>query len=148
MPTTTNLNITYPASSDYVTNGAVAMGTIATGFDAFFGASTGYTPTTTNITGATVTGQYRRIGKIGQIWIQVTAGTATATGPITLSLPVGWNCVGRVQLVNGMRGAVLTTAYALSNATSITCFKDHLGTDFTTGDNVFTYRIDGWLELT
>jgi hypothetical protein len=33
MPTTTNLGITYPASTAYVKDGATAMGTISTGID-------------------------------------------------------------------------------------------------------------------
>lgn len=90
MPTTTNLSITYPASSDYVTNGATAMGTIATGIDAFFGALTTYTPTTGNITGATATGYYVRLGKLGFVRIRVSAGTATAASYCTVSLPSGW----------------------------------------------------------
>ena len=54
MPTSTNLSIVTPSSNDYVTNGAVAMQTMADDIDGYWGALTNYTPTLTNVTGGTI----------------------------------------------------------------------------------------------
>lgn len=146
MPTTTNLSIVTPASSDYVTNGAVAMQTMADDIDGYWGALTAYTPTTTNVTGATTSGFYVRMGKLGFVFAQISAGTATANGSVSLSLPSGWTST-RVSPLDGQRGTVTTTAFATAG-TTITCHKDSDGTNFTLGDTVSTYRVVGWLELT
>lgn len=90
MGTTTNLSITYPAPTDLVANGATDMQTIAEDIDDYFGAWTSYTPTGTNITGGTYSAAYRRMGKIGMVRVNITAGTATAAGSVAVSLPSGW----------------------------------------------------------
>jgi hypothetical protein len=148
MPTTTNLGLTYPASTGYVSNGAADMGTLATGLDAYYAATTAYTPILTNVTGGTASGRFVRMGKLGFLFVTVTAGTATATGLVTATLPAGWTAA-RVQPVAAIRGNALASAYnAAGGVSTITLTKDSTGANFTTGDAVFTYRLQGWIELT
>lgn len=146
MPTSTNLSLVTPASTDYVTNGATAMTTLADGIDGYWGAQTAYTPTLTNVTTGTVTGEYTRLGKLGFVFVIITAGTATANGNVTVTLPSGWTS-SRTQPIPALRGSAVAACFA-NASTTVTLTKDAAGTAFTAGDSVFTYRLMGWLELT
>jgi hypothetical protein len=148
MPTTTNLSITYPASSDFVTNGATAMGTIATGIDAFFGAFTTYTPTLGNVSGGATSGRFVNIGKIGFFRATITAGTATAGGSITISLPTGWTIQTAFnQLVDGANVNSCYAVIATGTPTVVSVFKDSDATNWTAGNSVASVRVQGWVEL-
>jgi hypothetical protein len=147
MPTSTNLSLVTPASTDYVTNGATAMTTLANGVDAYWAAMTTYTPTLTNVTGGSVGGRFVRMGKLGLVSITITAGTATANGNLTATLPAGWTS-HRVQPIPALLGNAVVGAFANSATTTVTLTKDAAGTTFTAGNNVFTYRLMGWIELT
>lgn len=148
MPTTTNLGVTYPASTDFVTNGATAMGTIATGIDAFFGAFTAYTPALTNVTSGTASGRFVKIGKIGFFRAQVSAGYATANGAITVGLPTGWTIQTAFnQIVDGANVNSCYAAIATATPTVVSVFKDSDATVWTAGNSVASVRIQGWVEL-
>lgn len=147
MPTTTNLSLTYPASTGYVTNGASDMGTLATDIDNLYGALTTYTPTLTNVTGGAATGRYRRLGKIGILHVQMTAGTATAAGPITISQPSGWTILTLgVQALNATNGAT-GLVNAGSTGTTITVYASTAQANFALGASVAGIRVTGWLVL-
>jgi hypothetical protein len=148
MPNTTNLNITYPSSSDFVAAGATAMGTIATGIDAFFGAFTTYTPTLGNVSGGATSGRFVKIGKIGFFRATITAGTATATAAITISLPTGWSAQTAMNQI--VDGANINSTYAVvltGSPTVVTVYKDADATLFTATNSVASVRIQGWVEL-
>lgn len=148
MPVTTNLNVTYPSSTDYVANGATAMGTIATGIDAFFGAFTAYSPTFTNVTGGAASGRFVKIGKIGFFRATVTAGTATANGTITVSLPSGWNIESSFgQVVDATNANSTAAVINTANPDRVVVYKDAANTAFTAGNSVASVRLQGWVEL-
>lgn len=113
MPTSTNLGLVTPASTDFVMNGATNMTTLANGVDAFFGAPTVYTPTFTNVTGGAGDFRYRKIGRLGFIIGDFSAGTATAAGVVNISLPAGWQNVAVLYPVSAFHtttGVILCTA--------------------------------------
>lgn len=150
MPTTTNLGLTYPASSGYVTNGASDMGTLASNIDAFFGAPTTYTPTLTNVTSGTASGRYVRMGKLGLVSIGISAGTATAAGTISATLPSGWTTVAVIQIVPAVQStttAVVISVTAAASATTVVIRADAAGANFGLGASVVGVRLNGWLFL-
>lgn len=147
MPTTTNLGIVTPASSDYVTNGAVAMQTMADDIDAYFGAPSTYTPTTTNVSGGAVTGRYIKMGNLGIVHINLSAGTATAAGSVSFSLPSGWTAISFAQVVPARNSNSLITAQTASPWTSITVWADEDGTNWGLGASLTGIRLNGWLFL-
>lgn len=147
MPTTTNLGIVTPASSDYVTNGAVAMQTMADDIDAYFGAPSTYTPTTTNISGGTVSGRYTRMGKFGFIQISVTAGTATAANSISFTVPSGWTNAAYTQIVPARNGNAIVSAAASASGTTIVVWADAAGNNFGAGASLTGIRVNGWIWL-
>lgn len=147
MPTTTNLAITYPASTDFVVNGATAMGTIAIGIDNLYGAATTYTPTTTNITGGTVSGRFYKLGKIGFVHIIISAGTATAAGNVTATLPAGWTSLAvGAQALGASFGGGIIFAYT-SASTTVTITSNPAGAAWTLGASVAGTRVTGWVML-
>jgi hypothetical protein len=148
MPSTTNLGIVTPTSNDFVTNGATAMTTMADDIDAYFGAPTTYTPTTTNITGGTVTGRFTRMGKLGIISIGISAGTATAAGTVSCSLPSGWTTAGVSQVLPAFNGTALISVNAAASSSTVTIRADATGNNWTLGASVVGVRINGWLFLT
>lgn len=147
MPTSTNLSLVTPASTDYVTNGATAMTTLANGIDAYFGAPTSYVPTTTNVTAGTVAGRFTRLGKLGLFSIGLSAGTATAAGTVAFSLPAGWTTVAIAQIVPARNGNALITAQVAAGATTVVVYADHLGNNWTLGASLTGVRLNGWLYL-
>lgn len=147
MPTTTNLGLTYPASTGYVTNGASDMGTLASGIDAFFGAATTYSPTFTNVSGGTTSSRFTRMGKIGIFSVGFSAGTATALGSITVSLPSGWTTVGVIQVVPARNGNALCSAAVAASGTTVTVYADAAGASFAAAASLTGIRLNGWLML-
>lgn len=148
MPTSANLSLVTPASTDLVTNGASAMTTLANGIDGYYGPPTTYTPTTTNVTGATTTGRYVRIGKMGLVTLAITAGTATAAGSITLSLPAGWTNIAFRVPMPALNTNAAVAAYVGASATSVTVWADAAANNFTLGASVTGVRVHGWVWLT
>ena len=147
---TTNLALPYPADTDFVGDGYLAIQNLADVVDGYFGASTSYTPTTTNVTGGTKAGQYNLVGHWLDFWVQISGtATATAAGSITISLPAGLiaSSAGYVQPVNAMRGSNVSAAYVLSSADSVTVFADATGANFTLGQSVVTLRVSGRIEV-
>ena len=121
---TTNLALPYPADTDFVGDGYLAIQNLADTIDGYFGASTSYTPTTTNVTGGTKAGQYNLVGHWLDFWVQISGtATATAAGSITISLPAGLiaSSAGYVQPVNAMRGSNVSAAYVLSSPIRSPC---------------------------
>lgn len=146
MPTSTNLGLVTPASTDYVTSGATAMTTLANGIDGYFGAATTYTPTTTNVTGGTVSGRYYKIGKLGFVHVFFSAGTATAIGNVTASLPAGWTtlAVGSQTLGANSSNALI---FAYATTTNITVTASAAGATWGAGASVAGIRVTGWVML-
>lgn len=146
MPTSTNLGLVTPASTDYVTSGATAMTTLANGIDAYFGAATTYTPTLTNVTGGTVSGRFYKIGKLGFVHVFFSAGTATAAGNVTATLPAGWTtlAVGAQTLGATSGGGAI---FASASATTITITSSPAGATWTLGASVAGIRVTGWVML-
>lgn len=147
MPTSTNLALVTPASTDYVTGGATAMQTLANGIDAYYGAPTTYTPTTTNVTGGTVAGRFTKLGKLGLVSVGISAGTATAAGVITVSLPAGWTTAAVLQAVPAINSAAVISASAAASGTTITVRADAAGNNWTLGASLTGVRLNGWLYL-
>lgn len=147
MGTTTNLGITFPESSGYVTNGATAMQTIANDVDDYFGAWTAYTPTGTNISGGTYDAAYQKIGKLGFLRINITAGTATAAGSIAVTLPTGWSSTSNSGFAaqNGTVG--LCTCFVNSITNTITIYNGTALANWAAAASVANTRIIITLEL-
>lgn len=147
MPTSTNLGLVTPASTDYVTSGATAMTTLANGIDGYFGTATTYTPTLTNVTGGTVSGRYYKIGKLGFVHVFLSAGTATAAGNITATLPAGWTALSvGAQTLGATSGGGMIFAYS-SASTVITITSNTAGAAWTLGASVAGVRVTGWVML-
>lgn len=147
MPTSTNLSLVTPASTDYVTNGATAMTTLANGIDAYYGAPLTYTATLTNVTGGTTSGRYVRIGKLGFLSIGFSAGTATAAGTVTATLPSGWTTVAVIQAVPAVNSAAVISVTAAASSTTVTIRADAAGGNWTLGASLTGVRLNGWLWL-
>lgn len=117
-----------------------------------WGAWATYTPTLTNATGATVSGAYMRVGKTGHFRINVTAGTATAAGTFTATLPPGWTAgsaatTGLNVLHNNGAGTFITVSGRVAaSATTCTIYASTAGANFTLGQNIIT-AISGTIEL-
>lgn len=121
MPTTTNLGLHYPASSD-PPNGPLQLGQLANDFDAFWGPWTPWTCTVTQSTSVTITAQdcaYRLVGK--QVHLRVfvlcsTGGTGAnkvvvggvpaAVAPVASGMIAGYGRIYDVSAVTPYRGTV------------------------------------------
>lgn len=147
MPTSTNLGLVTPASTDYVTAGATAMTTLANGIDGFFGAPTSYTPTLTNVSTGTVAGRFVKIGKLGLVSIGFSAGTATAAGTVTATLPAGWTTVAISQVIPARNGVAVSSAQAAASGTTVTIYADAAGNNFAGGASLTGIRLNGWVML-
>lgn len=147
MPNTPNANLPYPADTDYVANGYLDIQNLAEAIDTLFGPSGTYTPATGNITSPTITGNYLQIGKWLYVWVQISAGTVTTTGSVTVELPVAAIGAGRVQLVDAQHTGDVCRAYVNSNDTNITIFRDYTGANFNNGHNLTTTRAQAWVEI-
>lgn len=148
MPTSTNLGLVTPSSSDFVTSGAVNMQTLANGVDAYFGAATIYTPTFTNVTTGAGDFRYRKIGRLGFVIGQFSGGTVTANGTIDVGLPAGWTNVNMQYPVTAVStSAGLLFAQCLSGATSIRIWSNSLVANWTAGAVLNVVRFNAVLQL-
>lgn len=118
-----------------------------------WGAWATYTPTLTNATAATVSGAYQQIGKSGHFRINVTAGTATAAGTFTATLPAGWTvaagaaAIPLLVLHNNGGGTIITVSGRVAaGGTTCTIYASTAGANFTLGQNIIT-AISGTIEL-
>ena len=101
--TTTNFSISYPTSTDLVTNGATAIQTVAQGFDTRLGDVTNYPNQIVNV----VSGVSRPLPYASN------TGQATFTGSATISFAA--SRFSQAPLVQAM---LVSTA---NSATSVTC---------------------------
>lgn len=102
-----------------------------------------YTPTLTNVTGGTVSAEYVRVRD--KVWVEgnITAGTATAAGVITVSLPSGLAVTSRrdvipvsvILRVGGVFGRVVA-GRVQSSGTEITIYASNAAGNFTLGQDV------------
>lgn len=145
MPTTTNLVLHYPASSD-APNGPTQLGLLANDFDAFWSAWTPWTPTVTQsgaVTMSTTECSYSTKGK----WVKlrgrlIVSGSGTAANKITITappsqncvangLPVGWAQLGDQSILSWFRG---TLEFDSGSATNLVIMLS----GGTAGNNTFT----------
>lgn len=148
MPTSTNLGLVTPASSDFVTQGAVNMQTLANGVDAYYGAPTVYTPTFTNVTTGAGDFRYRKIGRLGFVVGAFSSGTATAAGTIDVSLPAGWTNVGVQYTISASSSATgVLYALALTSGTTLRFWANSLAANWTLGQSVANIRFNAVLQL-
>lgn len=118
-----------------------------------WGAWATYTPTLTNATGATVSGAYTQLGKTGHFRINVTAGTATAAGTFTATLPAGWAVAAGAPAIplqvlhnNGGGTIVTVSGRVLAGGGAATIYASTAGANFTLGQSIIT-AITGTIEL-
>lgn len=148
MPTSTNLGLVTPASTDFVMNGATNMTTLANGVDAFFGAPTVYTPTYTNVTTGAADARYRKIGRLGFVTIDMTGGTATAAGTISISLPAGWTHVAQRLPVTALNvGSGLISCEVAVSGTAFTVYASSAWANWTLGAALSGVSINAVLQL-
>ena len=107
----------------------------------------GSTPTLTNVTGGTVAMQSMRIGKALLYCIQITAGTATAAGTVTIT--TGFTSAAVIQPATALLsvGGVVQTQTSCrweASSTSLTLYKT--AGNFALGDSVIC-RINGIAQL-
>ena len=137
MPTSTNLGLVTPASSDFVASGAVNMQTLANGIDAYYGSMTAWTPTFTNCTSPVVEARYRKIGRMIHLMVDGSSGTVTAAGTITISLPAGLTHLAmRTPVSAEFAGTGVIHAYITSSGTAITVTGTAAGGNFSAGANL------------
>lgn len=137
MPISTNLGLVTPTSAGFVTNGAVDMQTLANGVDAFYGVMTAYTPTYTNCSGPVMEARYRKIGRMLHVMIDGTAGTVTAAGTITISLPPGLTSLpSRTPVCAEFAGTGVVHAWVVASGTAITVSGTAAGGNFAAGANL------------
>lgn len=151
MPTSTNLNLVTPGNTAFVTNGASDMTTLADGIDAYWGAPTVYTPdwTGSNISSGAGDFRYRKVGRLGFVIADFTAGTATAAGTIEFPLPSGWTNIHAQYPVGAVNTATgLLYAVAINAGTALRVWANSLAADWTAGQSVAGVRIAATLQLT
>ena len=121
------------------------MQNLATAVDNYFGAWTGFSHGTagfawSNVSGGTLTGRYRTIGKLVFVHLAITAGTAAAAGIIGINLPTAMpaSLAGQVYPIPCLLtvGGVQTTTVSarLENGSrSISFYASTAGGNFTLG---------------
>lgn len=149
MPTTAN-GFTYPAATatpDVPRDIQQLTTDLESKFGSVLAAPTSYTPTLTNVTGGTVLGRHWRIGKIGFIDIEITAGTATAVAAITASLPAGWTADATVgSAIAALRNTTTVSARVLPGGTVVNVTQAD-GTGFPASPALTSLRITGMVFL-
>lgn len=142
MPTTPNLALPYPASTD-VGDVPASMLALATALDTLLGsASTAYTPTWTgtgvSLGNGTVTGGFRKVGKwVRGLWIIFTPGSTTNFGSAgatwSFTLPPAVTAVAREQslLMKAYTGTEIYQGLGIIAASSATiqCYAPTSSTD-------------------
>ena len=127
--TTPNNGWAVPTSTDYVSQGAVAIETLGDAIDASVGtgllAWTSYTPTFTNFTlgnGVITLAKYAKLGKIVFVKVLVTLGTTSSvSGRIGFSLPVTATADNTDKAINSaglLAGAVSATGFVALGSTT------------------------------
>lgn len=106
-----------------------------------------YTPTLTNVTGGVVTGAYRWRGKKLEVRAQITAGTATAAGVITISLPGAATSVSVSQPIPAILTTGALAAQVLTSATTITVYGAITGGNFGLGAALANLRVTGLIHV-
>lgn len=145
MPTTTN-GFTYPAATA-TPDVPRDIQQLATDIESKLGPATAapatWTPTLTNVTGGTVTGRWVQIGKFLFIAIDLSAGTVTAAGAVTLTLPAGKTADTTLgSALSAVRNATPVSARIAATATAIT-LVDNAGASFAAGLSLVPTRITG-----
>jgi hypothetical protein len=118
-----------------------------------YGSATSWTtvaaPTLTNVTGGAATLKYVVIGKTMIFFGEVTAGTATAAGSITVSLggATGATTGGQPQVISAIAaGTTVITARVLSAGTGVQIFGTNAGGNFGAGASVIC-SFSGTIQL-
>lgn len=111
-----------------------------------------YTPTLTNVTGGTPTATYTiGPGKKLDLHMNMVAGTVTAAGSFSVSLPSGIATAASptIQLSVGQIGGTpaLASARSAGGATTIVCFADAAGNNWAAGAALSTYRLSASLQI-
>lgn len=123
MPTTSN-GLTYPAATatpDVPRDIQQLATDLETKLGSLMAAPTTYAPTLTNVTTGTVTGRWWQVGKLLFLAIDITAGTVTALGAVTVTLPAGKisdTVLGSALSAN--RNGTVMSARVAAAATAIT----------------------------
>lgn len=150
MPTSTNLSLVTPGSTAFVTNGASDMTTLANGIDAYWGAPTVYTPVWvgSNISAGAGDFRYRKVGRLGFVIAQFSAGSVAVAGTIEFPLPSGWtNITAQYPVTAASTGAGLLFAQCLSGASSIRVWGASTVTNWGAGASLAGLRINATLQL-
>ena len=137
--TLTNKTLTSPVVNNPTTSGMTADaastigGVSGTSLAADRTAWTAYTPTLTNITGGTVVGAYKLIGKTLYLRVHVTAGTYTANTVATYSLPAGLTSIGQIQPLAAKEVASIVGANATVVNTAVSAAAGNSAINNVTG---------------
>lgn len=142
MPTTTN-GFTYPAATatpDVPRDIQQLTTDLETKFAALL-APTSYTPTLTNVSGGTVTGKWHQVGKKLTLHVDISAGTVTALGAITVSLPAGKTADTVIGSAGcGVRNATPLSVRIAASATALTIVQND-GTSLPAATSLVPTRI-------
>ena len=155
MGTTTNLALPYPANTDFVAQGYAQIQNLATSVDNYWGAWTAFTQATAgvgqvNITGFTLTGAYKVIGKT--LWMQFSiAGTATAAGSVTVTWPTAIAALNSsfaipIRSMNATSNTI--SARIEPNSKQITIWSSIAGANWAASANIGSVHTLGPVPLT
>lgn len=112
---------------------------------------TTYTPTLGNVTGGTPTGTYQVWDKVVHLSVNMVAGTVTANGSITISLPAGLTSAASpsLQVALGQIGATpaLASARIANSSSSISCFADAAGNNWAASAALASFRLQATILL-
>lgn len=118
----------------------------AADFGGIADAWTTYTPTLTNVTGGSGTFAYMIVGKTLFLRGQITAGTATAAGIVSVTLPAGVTLVAFSQPLAAARSRAQVTALANSAAGTVE-LSNADGTNYAAAAGLSFTRFQGVLEI-
>lgn len=108
---------------------------------------TSFTPTLTNVTGASgVGGAYKLMGKTLFFRMSVTGGTVTSgASAVTLSLPASLAGAGAAQPVTAINGAVIRAS--VGSGATVVSIADSAGANLATSTSLANLRITGMIEV-
>jgi hypothetical protein len=149
MPTTTN-GLTYPAATA-TPNGPSAIQQLATDIETKLlsapSSPTSFTPTLTNVSGGTLSAKHVKVGKEGRVYLEFSAGTVTATGVVTITLPSGWTADTNIgSALSAIRSTAPVSARVAGASTTI-LLVDGSGNSLTAGTSLVSLRITGSVLL-
>jgi hypothetical protein len=107
---------------------------------------TAYTPTLGNVTGGVGTFAYLLVGKTLLLRGNLTAGTATAAGLVTVTLPAGMTGAAIPQYL-GVSQSRTQRMGILNNGTNVLELNNSDGSTFTLAFSLVALRWAGVLEL-